>query len=120
MQRFTGHTDWVFGVRYSPDGQWAVSVSTDGTARVWDLTPGNLIERFDTSGQSPIKAVDLSADGRLAVSGHEDGQVVVWDAATGQVIRRLGKGDTGHTAAVYAVALSPDGSWPCPATWMAT
>jgi WD40 repeat protein len=34
---FTGHTDRVMSVAYSPDGQFALSGSIDGTVRLWRL-----------------------------------------------------------------------------------
>ena len=34
-----GHTDWVKGVAFSPDGKQLNSVSTDGTVKQWDAQP---------------------------------------------------------------------------------
>ena len=36
MARFRGHTDYVFSLAFSHDGESLVSGSGDGTARVWD------------------------------------------------------------------------------------
>lgn len=36
---FTGHTDWVFDVAFSPCGRFVAS--SDGTLRVWDLATGS-------------------------------------------------------------------------------
>jgi WD40 repeat protein len=33
----SGHADAVWKAAFAPDGQSIVSVSTDGTIRVWDL-----------------------------------------------------------------------------------
>jgi WD40 repeat protein len=35
--RSRGHTATIFNRRLSPDGRWEVTVSHDGTARVWDV-----------------------------------------------------------------------------------
>jgi WD40 repeat protein len=34
LQRFEGHTEWVRGTTFSPDGKLVVSASGDGTARI--------------------------------------------------------------------------------------
>jgi WD40 repeat protein len=37
LRRCTGHTDWVTGVAFTPDGRQALSGSYDGTTRLWEL-----------------------------------------------------------------------------------
>src|SRR5262249_49521946 len=34
-----GHSSWVEGVAFSPDGEWLVSGSLDGTVKVWKTLP---------------------------------------------------------------------------------
>ena len=41
-----GHTSGVTCVRFSPDGQWVVSSSKDGTIDIWDLVAGKNIQSF--------------------------------------------------------------------------
>ena len=40
---FTGHTDWVMSVSFSPDGSRIVSGSDDNSVRVWDAVSGQQI-----------------------------------------------------------------------------
>jgi WD40 repeat protein len=44
IQRFEGHTDWVRGVDFSPDGAQVISSSGDGTVRLWNVVGGDLLE----------------------------------------------------------------------------
>jgi len=39
-QTFTGHSDEVMSVAFSPDGSCVVSGSYDGTVRIWDAVSG--------------------------------------------------------------------------------
>ncbi|HKV59873.1 MAG TPA: hypothetical protein VJO32_16395 [Ktedonobacteraceae bacterium] len=40
LQTLRGHTDVVWAAGWSPDGQYVVSASADGTAKVWNPDSG--------------------------------------------------------------------------------
>jgi WD40 repeat protein len=65
-----GHTDIVWGVAFSPDGQMLASVSRDATARVWDWRNGTLIKSLDFPGDAV--SVSFSPDGRILAVGGVD------------------------------------------------
>jgi WD40 repeat protein/CubicO group peptidase (beta-lactamase class C family) len=53
-----------------------------------------------------VNSIAVTRDGRFIVSGGNDATVIVWDTATGHELCR----GQGMTEAVWAVAVSPDGS----------
>jgi WD40 repeat protein len=44
VQRFEGHTDWVRGVNFSPDGTQIISSSGDSTVRLWNVVGEDLFD----------------------------------------------------------------------------
>ncbi|HAU36297.1 MAG TPA: hypothetical protein DCX07_01085, partial [Phycisphaerales bacterium] len=86
---------------FSPDGQWLVAATGDGTVVLFDTTAGQVRARqfADVSGE--IKAIFFSADGRRVV--FVGPKVTLNDFATGGL---AGKTPDGQ---YLCAALSPDG-----------
>ena len=107
-----GHTSWVLGVAFSPDGQRLASASWDGTAKVWNMATGqvSLTLKEHTNGAT---SVAFNADGQRLASSSRDGTVKVYDAVTGQVLLTLKR----HAREVNSVAFSPDGQRLVSASW---
>jgi len=107
VSTLVGHTKWVLGVAFSPDGARIASAanSVENGIKVWDAATGAVIHTLN-GHTDPVRWVTYSPDGTRIVSSAADNNVIVWDGATGSLLRTL----TGHTAVVHGVAYSPEGS----------
>ena len=102
---YHGHTAYVSGLAWSPDGKRIASASGDGTVQVWDALNGGHVLTY-RGHSSDALSVGWSPDGKYLASGGLDTTVQVWNATTGEHILTY----RGHTDAVFAVAWSPDGT----------
>jgi WD40 repeat protein len=101
IRTFDGHTARVNAVAVV-DCRRAVSASSDGTVRVWDLESGNNLRTFH--GHTGIVSSVAVVDGRRTVSASSDRTVQVWDLESGLTLQIL----QGHTGWIHAVAVMDD------------
>jgi WD40 repeat protein len=105
VRNFTGHSDWLFGLAFSPDGRLLATASRDQTARLWDAAAGNTVRTL-TGHTDGVTRVAFSPDGSVLATASCDRTIRLWDAASGNTVRIL----TGHADWVRGVAFSPDGN----------
>ena len=75
-----GHTGIVWSVAFSPEGEMLASVSSDGTAKIWDWRNGTLLKSLEFPNQ--VVTVGFSPDGQsLAVGGVDEAQNQLRNAA---------------------------------------
>ena len=118
ISTFKGHTSYVYSVAFSPDGQYALSGSSDNTMKLWDVSNGAQIRTMGYSHN--IKSIAISPDSRYALSGSSDHTMKLWDVSSGTEIRTF-KGHNynvkslpifmGYRYDVNSVAFSPDGRY---------
>lgn len=109
------HRQEVTGIAVTshPGRPLVVSVSADGTARVWDVTREAIAQNLPHV--VPVRSVACSPPGAqstIAITGADDGKVRVWDLKNPDKVPSNPQelADT-HTAAVSAIAFSPDGKF---------
>jgi len=109
-RNFPGHSGAVTSISVALDGRSMISVSKDGTARVWDLA-GVAAARVLSPPKAVIAAA-LGPDGQKAVTLGQDGVIRMWDVA-GQ--RQTGSMQDEKIPPPTAMTLSPDGhiAWTC-------
>jgi ankyrin repeat protein len=107
LAQLAGHSERVWGLAWSRDGQQILSGAWDNTARLWDVRTGKCLRVLE--GHSGfVRAVEFSADGRRAISAggdRRDRSVRVWDLDTGECLQVL----EGHTEGAYCALLASDG-----------
>jgi serine/threonine protein kinase len=104
LQTLTGHSNFVYSVAYSPDGQTLASGSGDKTIKLWNVKTGNLLQTL-TDHSQPVNSVAYSPDGQTLASGSVDKTIKLWNVNTGNLLQTL----TYHSQRVNSVAYSPDG-----------
>ena len=84
---YHGHTAYVSGIAWSPDGKRLASASGDGTVQVWDAFSGGHTYTYRghvdyypghyTSGAA-VNSLAWSPDGKHIASASSDSTVQVW------------------------------------------
>jgi WD40 repeat protein len=97
----SGHKGAVLGLGFSPDGARLVTLSLDGTARLWDAGTGKEVRRL-AGRPNPGSDVRFGYAGRFAAAGGDGNTGLVWDLETGRAVLTL----KGHEGPVYSVDLS--------------
>ena len=65
-------------VAYSPDGNYLVGVSDEGTIRLWELETGKLKRKL--SGHKwLVSSLAFSPDGKTFATGSWDGTILLWE-----------------------------------------
>jgi WD40 repeat protein len=90
---------------FSPDGRHAVSTSTDGTARVWDLQ-GDRPTFVALEVKASVQSASFSPNGTHVVTTSNDQTSRVWDLRGERPSFVVLEG---HQRYIYSASFSPDG-----------
>jgi WD40 repeat protein len=105
----SGHSDLVWSVAFSPEGDWLASSSRDTLIQLWDMRadPPMVVATLGEHTHE-VRGLAFSPDGKFLASASHDGTVRLWDVATRLPITAFQTHLQGET---YRVTFGPDGSW---------
>jgi COMPASS component SWD3 len=101
-----GHKKPVSIVRFSPDGRWIASGSSDCTIKLWNASTGALEHTLE-GHLAGISALTWSPDSRILASGSDDKSIRLWDTQKGLAHPTP---LLGHHNYVYSLCFSPKGN----------
>lgn len=108
------HTNSVFSLAYSPDGQLLLSGGRDAMLRVWNLDQGDELISEQPAHWYTINHLVFSPDGQHFATASRDRTLKIWDAKTFELLKVL---DTlrfgGHTRSVNRLLWLPDALISC-------
>ncbi|HKQ79853.1 MAG TPA: protein kinase, partial [Blastocatellia bacterium] len=109
------HTDNVWSLAFSPDGQWLVSTHGDGAVLLWEVATRRRVANFSGhSGQ--VRAVAFSPDGKRLASASDDQSMIIWDREGSRKQAVL----TGHSDRVDGLIFSSQPGQIFSVDWTAT
>lgn len=104
VQEQQGHSAWIEGLSFAPDGRTLASASYDRTVKLWTLVPWQAHNTLAIQGW--MRRVVWSPDGRILATCSFDRIIRLWDGETYRFLLALQR----HTAAVYDLTFTADGS----------
>jgi WD40 repeat protein len=86
-----GHPFPILGLKFTPNGSFIITGSTDALGRVWRVSDGKLINTLE--GHSGwINSLDVSKDGGLIATCADDYTVRVWRMFDAKEIQNIDEG----------------------------
>lgn len=109
----TKHQSYVTGI--AAVGNVLISGGYDAALIWWNIETGEVIRRLEQAHAKWIRGLTLTPDGTRLITVADDMRTKVWDVETGAAIADWGDYDPktphGFPSMLYAVAVSPNGSW---------
>lgn len=105
IRTFSGHTNYVQSVAFSPNDSFLLTGSSDTTAKLWDVATGECIRTFIGHTGPGVYSAVFSPDGTSVLTSSYQ-ETKLWSIATGACIRTF----IGHNHSVPCVAFSHNGA----------
>ncbi len=103
LGQLAGHTGKIWSLAFDSTGSRLASGSSDGTARIWDVSRRQQLRQLDTGGT--VRAVAFTPSHGLLVTAGMKQPLRLWDAADGRLLKELDDGPVG----TLSMSLSRDG-----------
>lgn len=107
-QTLKGHTDFVVGVNYSPDGRNIVTASRDGTAKIWDAQTGRELQTLE-GHLFELQDIAFSPDQKIVTAVGDNATLKQWDVQSKQPVSTLRPFGTGSSR-IYSLSYNQDGT----------
>ncbi|XP_042297672.1 WD repeat and SOCS box-containing protein 2 [Sceloporus undulatus] len=117
LKVLSGHVQWVYCCRISPDGQMLCSAAGEKSALLWSMRSYSLLRRLE-GHQGCVVSCDFSPDSALLATASYDTFVILWDPCTGEQLRSLchiplqpplDHNSDFHASSLRSVCFSPEG-----------
>jgi WD40 repeat protein len=101
VRTFVGHTDVISQCAFTSNSEYALSCSSDGTVRLWDVNRGTQIRQYD-GHIGIVNDVIVSADDQYVFSAGADKMIMIWELSSGRLVRKF----EAHKDGVFSICLS--------------
>jgi WD40 repeat protein len=109
---YENHSSWVIGLDFNDNNDKFISISWDGTVKLWDVETGEEIHSFN-GHSSRVVSAEFNQDGTQVVSASGDGTAKLWDVEIGELLHSF----DGHLSRVNSAKFNNDGTRVISTSW---
>ena len=100
------HKEGVRRAVFDASSKRLVTVSNDRTARIWNITTGEITVEL-RGHEEIVRDAAFSPDGNSVATASDDGRVLIWDVASGKQTKSLTPSDDSKIGKFKSVSFNP-------------